>query len=271
MTRGGAGEHSAGAGGPAAGETSVAGAGGAAAGAFGLGGALNQAGTSAAGAAGIGGNAGATSASGGAGGGAGHGAGGQVGAAGASGNAGKGGAAGAVGAGNGLYCAPCVASADCAAGAYCVGGLNPRCGKACSLDADCSVGTATSTCDFISIGGGLTPGGGGAASPVGTATQPFAGVGLRSCTPSDAVCGTGKTSAMLDCSDSWDSYGSGFFANTCIGTCHRHDTTFTTVAAVRTQADAIRLEVDSGAMPQDRTLPEAERLRLLTWLACGAP
>src|SRR6185369_16738136 len=107
-------------------------------------------------------------------------------------------------------------------------------GKACSVNSDCSAGTATGTCDFVNLGGGLTPGGGGAAPPVGTATQPFAGIGLRSCTPSDAVCGTGKTSALLDCRDTWDNYASAFFANTCIGTCHRHDTTFTTVDAVRT-------------------------------------
>jgi hypothetical protein len=262
---------------------SLAGVGGSA-----IGGAFNQAGTSATGFAGLGGNGGATSggtgaggktASGGSGAGAGRGgASGQGGTAGQSGTAGQGGTAGATGSagaaglGNGLYCAPCVGSADCAPGALCVGGLNPRCGKPCSADSDCTVGTAQSTCEYVGLVGGATPVGGGASPPIGAKTQPLsAGIAQRSCTPSDAVCGTGKTSAALDCSDTWDNYANDFFATTCIGTCHHHDTTFTTVDLVRRQADAIRSEVESGAMPQDRTLPDADRRRLLTWLACGAP
>jgi hypothetical protein len=256
----------------------VAGVGGSVSGAGGrgAGGALNQAGTTEAGTSSFGGQAGTTigngagTANGGGGGVAGGGAG-AGGVSGMSGNAGRGGNAGATALGNGLYCSPCVESADCAFGAYCVGGLNPRCGKTCTGDSDCSLGTATSTCASVSIGGGATPGGGAASPPLGGAFQPASGVALLSCTPSDAVCGTGKTSALLTCNDSWENYASGFFSSTCIGSCHRHDTMFTTLAAVQGLADAIRLEVDSGAMPLDQTLPDAQRRRLLTWLACGAP
>jgi hypothetical protein len=180
-----------------------------------------------------------------------------------SGGAGVAGAAGSAGFTNGAYCAPCVESADCAAGADCVGGVNPRCGKACNVDGDCSVGSATTTCETLSIGGGATPGvtPGAASAPLGT----------RTCAPIDAVCGTALTSTGLVCNDSWANYANNFFPTTCIGNCHRHDTMFTTVDAVRQLADNIRFEVETGAMPQGQTLPEADRRRLLTWLACGAP
>ena len=59
--------------------------------------------------------------------------------------------------------------------------------------------------------------------------------------------------------------------NTCVGACHRHDLAWTTLADVRAQADGIRLSVERGNMPQGQTLSAADRLRLLTWLACGAP
>jgi hypothetical protein len=147
--------------------------------------------------------------------------------------------------------------------------VNPRCGKTCSVDGDCSVGNATSTCELIGIGGTATPIEGAAAQ--GTFGTPAAPISNRSCTPTDDVCGTGKTSTHLTCNDTWSNYASNFFATTCISTCHRHDATFPTVDAVRGLADSIRLEVESGAMPQNQTLPEADRGRLLTWLACGAP
>jgi hypothetical protein len=259
-----------------AGAINVAGASGAfnQAGSFGWGG---QAGT----ASGASGSAGSTGGSGrsgeagtsgiglGAGGlaGGGSGPGGGAGVGGVGGVAAQGGSAGL---GDGLYCSPCVESSDCARGVYCVGGVNPRCGKACSADSECSVGNAASTCETLLIGGGATPAAAGAAVPSGVSVSPSAGLGVSSCTPADSVCGTAKTSARLSCTDTWASYANNFFATTCIGTCHRHDATFPSVEAVRPMADAIRLEVESGAMPQNATLSEPDRRRLLTWLACGA-
>jgi hypothetical protein len=257
------------------------------AGAAASGGALNQAGAAQAGTSSFGGQAGTPlfesggsgATAGGGSGGVGHGgASGSAGVAnsgglgGWNGSAGSAGAAGTGGAGtigNGEYCAPCVTSTDCATGSYCVGGVNPRCGKACTTDADCTVGTATSTCAPVSIGGGAaTPVGGGATPSRGGAAAP---IGNESCTPADDVCGTALTSAVLTCNDTWANYAQNFFATTCIGSCHRHDQTFPTVTAVRGLADAIRSEVETGAMPAGTPLPQADRLRLLTWLACGAP
>jgi|GEM_PF-2993853 len=136
------------------------------------------------------------------------------------------------------------------------------------MNADCSMGTATSICQVVGVGVGATPA--PTSSSSGRASLPDA-VAILTCTPNDDVCGSGRTSASLTCNDTWQNYANGFFATTCIGSCHRHDQSFATVDLVRGRADAVRQKVESGAMPLDSTLSEAERLRLLTWLACGAP
>jgi hypothetical protein len=91
------------------------------------------------------------------------------------------------------------------------------------------------------------------------------------CVPNDTVCGQHTVGEGLDCSDTWANYGHAFLTTTCIGGCHRHDTAWPSAGEVRASADGIRLSVERGDMPQGATLSAAERRRLLTWLACGAP
>jgi hypothetical protein len=145
------------------------------------------------------------------------------------------------------FCAPCVSSADCAVGALCLGGANPRCALDCSAGAACPGGLA---CTGINNGKVMLG---------------------RQCVPSDAACGAHTVGEGLSCLDSWANYGAGFFSTTCVGACHRHDAAWTTPAAVRLSADSIRLSIENGGMPQGQTLSAAERTRVLTWLACGAP
>lgn len=147
------------------------------------------------------------------------------------------------------FCDSCVASADCGADSLCLGGVEPRCAKDCSATMTCGEGAA---CTRYALGKG---------GPLGT-------VCLASETPS---CGAFVRRGDLSCTDNWANYGQNFFATVCTGVCHRHDTEWTTVTAVRATADSIRLYVETGSMPQAMTLSAAERRRLLTWLACGAP
>jgi hypothetical protein len=77
--------------------------------------------------------------------------------------------------------------------------------------------------------------------------------------------------AGLSCTDDWASYGQNFFGTVCTGACHHHDGQWPTVLEVRAWSDGIRYAVETGFMPRDANLTQAERLRLLTWLACGAP
>lgn len=148
----------------------------------------------------------------------------------------------------GSFCSPCVSSAECGAGALCLGGVNPRCGLDCS---------ATNQC-----------GGGASCTTYGLGKGPRLGA---NCPPEDAVCGTHSAGEGLACSDSWANYGRTFFASTCIGACHRHDLAYERREDVAAQADAIRFAVETGSMPQGAQLSAVDRTRLLTWLACGAP
>lgn len=148
---------------------------------------------------------------------------------------------------SGAFCAPCVSSADCKSGALCLGGTNPRCGQNCATTNTCP---GTLTCQSINSGKAMLG---------------------KDCIPSDAACGPHAVGEGLNCVDTWSNYGGAMMANTCVGACHRHDLSWTNVADVRASADSIRLAVENGNMPQGQTLTAAERLRLLTWLACGAP
>jgi hypothetical protein len=151
---------------------------------------------------------------------------------------------------DGGLCAPCVESSDCASGSACLGGTNPRCGIACTTTAGCTGGEA---CVYYGEGG-KTPSGGTCGSPT------------------NGLCGISLTAAGLSCADTWDSYASAVFTTTtCIGSCHRHDGQFSTVDAVRSVADTIRYVVENGIMPAGQPLSAPDRLRLLTWVACGAP
>lgn len=150
------------------------------------------------------------------------------------------------GAFDGGLCAPCIASSDCAPGAFCRGGVAPRCGSDCA-SLSCPGGL---TCEYVHAGRGPVLG--------------------NSCLATDAFCG-GARAIHWPCVDTFQSYARDFFANTCIGTCHRHDQAFTLVDSVRPAADDVRLDIERGSMPPDVTLSAAERRRILTWLACGAP
>jgi hypothetical protein len=140
-----------------------------------------------------------------------------------------------------------VSSTDCPSGSFCLGGVNPRCGLDCAASNTCPGGL---TCTAITNGKLLLG---------------------HSCVPDDSFCGTHTVGTGLSCTDTWANYGNAFVANTCIGACHRHDLAWPTPVDVRLSADGIRFAVERGDMPQGQTLSAAERLRLLTWLACGAP
>jgi len=180
------------------------------------------------------------------GGGLGGGAGGGLGGgAGGGGGGGGGGGVNLDGRTDGGFCDHCAIQANCEAGSLCLG-LLPRCGVDCS-STPCPQGA---TCTTITSGKLILG---------------------RQCVPDDAACGPGSVDPLLSCTDTWTGYGQGFFATTCVGSCHRHEGLWTSVGVVRAEADDIRRDVDNGSMPQDQTLSPAERARLLTWLACGAP
>ncbi len=145
------------------------------------------------------------------------------------------------------FCSPCVMSSDCPSGAFCIGGVAPRCG----LDCRTMACPGTLTCDSLSVGKGGSLG--------------------QNCWPSDSACGGPRGDAGLTCTDTFANYGSAFLSNNCFGSCHRHDSDWPTAVQVRQSADAIRLSVETGLMPQGATISIAEQRRLMTWLSCGAP
>jgi hypothetical protein len=125
----------------------------------------------------------------------------------------------------------------------CLGALG-HCGLDCSQGNPCPSG---STCEGISNGKG----------PM-----------FHQCTPTTAACGDLTTTPQLDCSDGWAGYASGFFATQC-ESCHSG--VYTSASAVRAAAASVRFVIDIGSMPRGGGLSAAERLRMLTWLGCGAP
>jgi hypothetical protein len=147
-----------------------------------------------------------------------------------------------------VFCTPCVTSSDCQPGAFCRGGATPRCSLDCAVSNTCP---GTASCEFVHLGMG-----------------PLLG---QTCNPDDTSCGAYVIPTTLSCTDTWANYGQHFLGTVCSSACHRHDLEWPTPADVLLSADNIRLAVESGNMPQDTTLTAQERLRLLTWLACGAP
>ena len=135
-----------------------------------------------------------------------------------------------------------MSSADCDNGGLCLGDIG-HCG------ADCSQGQA--------CGDGLTCG----SMSLGKAPLPL------QCQPTPAACGTGRPQG-LSCTDTWAGYADGFFASNC-RTCH--------TGGFATPADidgSVRLVIDQKWMPPgggNPPLTDAERLRVLTWIACGMP
>jgi hypothetical protein len=91
---------------------------------------------------------------------------------------------------------------------------------------------------------------------------------FHQCTPTAAVCGDLTTRPQLDCSDNWAGFASAFFANQC-ESCHPG--VYTSLTQVRASTSSVRFVIDIGSMPRGGGITDAERLRVLTWLACGAP
>lgn len=73
-----------------------------------------------------------------------------------------------------------------------------------------------------------------------------------------------------DCSDTWSSYASGFFAGEC-RSCHQHASQFGTQASVQASLSSLQVEINEGRMPKGGGLTVNERDRILAWMACGAP
>lgn len=74
--------------------------------------------------------------------------------------------------------------------------------------------------------------------------------------------------AGMQCTpDTWSNFGEGFFQSTCSG-CHP---VFSNVANVRARRPEITSRIETGNMPQGRTLTTAQKDRVLEWLGCGAP
>lgn len=139
------------------------------------------------------------------------------------------------------FCAPCIEQATCGAGNLCLGETGH-----CALDcetAPCPTGTV---CTAISRGK-ISP--------------------LHQCLATASACGTLAQLPASDCTDGWTNFADGFFETRCRG-CHTGG--FTTLTDVRAQTDSLRLAIDQRNMPLGVTLPDAERLRILTWLSCGS-
>lgn len=83
-------------------------------------------------------------------------------------------------------------------------------------------------------------------------------------------CGTATSTDCSTLTDTWSTYGQGFFSAHCT-TCHEHTSDFATQSSVVNQLDRIEAELSSGDMPEDTTLSATEKSRVLAWLSCGAP
>ena len=142
-----------------------------------------------------------------------------------------------------FFCTPCLQGADCGGGANMCLGDPGHCGLDCSQGNACPVG---STCEGLSNGKG----------PM-----------FHQCVPTTAACGDLTTRPQLDCSDGWTGFASGFFAQ--CETCHPG--VYSSASAVRAATPSVRSVIDFGTMPQGVIVSDAERLRVLTWLGCGAP
>jgi hypothetical protein len=96
-------------------------------------------------------------------------------------------------------------------------------------------------------------------------------LGLYACGPMDDTTGTNTGSISSDggCSDTWSSYGSGFFSSTCGGSCH--GSLYTTQANVQSARSQISTAISSGRMPKGGGLTSSSKARVLTYLSCGAP
>lgn len=73
------------------------------------------------------------------------------------------------------------------------------------------------------------------------------------------------------CGDRWEDYGQPTFATAC-ASCHEHDhSALATRAGVLAEATLIAQRVAAGQMPKGAPMSQADRQRLLDFVACGAP
>ena len=86
-----------------------------------------------------------------------------------------------------------------------------------------------------------------------------------------------STGATCDSSLTYENFGQGFMSANCTR-CHDRDRpSLTTVESIRTNRNEIDRQAGSGpsatntAMPQDKDISTADRKKLASWLACGAP
>lgn len=140
---------------------------------------------------------------------------------------------------------PCASDAECPASMACVGGAC-RDAVRCTSNAQCK---ARERCDLarsVCL-----------AVPDGTACTAAADCGNGACIDGACTC----------TSDGWTSYARGVFASYCLS-CHSWASSYPDVKAT---AASIAPRVSSGAMPMNRSMPQADRDRLTRYLECGAP
>jgi hypothetical protein len=79
--------------------------------------------------------------------------------------------------------------------------------------------------------------------------------------------GTAPQAASDACSDTWESYGSNFFASNCLA-CHMYMSRYAMVNANKTE---IRARIASGSMPQGKPLSSDDKTKALAFIDCGLP
>lgn len=73
------------------------------------------------------------------------------------------------------------------------------------------------------------------------------------------------------CTSTWQTFGQNFFVTNCTG-CHSHDhANFVNRDVVVSELALIKANIENGSMPQEATLTDDEKQRVLTYLSCGAP
>jgi hypothetical protein len=82
--------------------------------------------------------------------------------------------------------------------------------------------------------------------------------------------GSGGGGGTACTTDTWASYGSGFFASNCTTGCHNHREDMTRQSGVQAGASTISGKISGGSMPPGG-LSGTEKTRILKYLSCGAP
>ncbi len=138
---------------------------------------------------------------------------------------------------------------------------------------DCVAGTTcdptTNECVATGGGGGGGQGiGGGAALGGGGGTGLGGGTATGGGSAGGGGVGTGGGGSTCTSPDTWTNYASNWFATYC-SRCHSD--AWSSYANVQSDSQSLQDVISSGAMPRGGGLSEAERQRLLAWIACGLP